>query len=306
MKNERKSIEPLDYFLEEDLESLKKQGQNIRKEYCNNKISLCTIVSGKTGGCSEDCTFCAQSIHRKGAMEETPLISSDELFKQGEAMNGRVERFSIVTSGRGVGKDFEKLLFYYKTMDEKYSFRICASHGFLTEEKLLQLKEVGVKRIHCNIETSENYFPNICRSHSFQDKVEMIKRAQGLGFEICSGGIIGLGESYQDRYEMALALRDLEVDSVPINILLPQKGTPLENKEILSKEEILRSLLIFRHLLPKTSIRIAAGRSLYPNFEKELLDTGVDAFMTGNLLTTTGSDLERDTRWIKDLNDERG
>lgn len=295
----------VELFVHGDLESLMEKGREIRGKYSGNKIDLCSILSGKTGGCSEDCAFCAQSVHRKGCIEETDLISKESLFDYCSEMEGNVDRFSIVTSGRTMDEDFEELASFYKALDEKYSFNLCASHGFLTQEQLKELKDSGVKRYHCNIETSESYFPEICSTHDYNEKIDMIQKAKEAGLEICSGGIIGMGESFEDRWEMAMTLKELKVDSVPINVLLPQKGTALENQKVLEKEEILRTLLMFRFLLPESSIRLAAGRGLYPDFEKEILDTGIDALMTGNLLTTTGSDLNRDQEQLDLLGYER-
>lgn len=295
----------LDLFQKGDLEELLKSGREIRKKFSGKKIDLCTIVSGKTGGCPEDCKFCAQSLHRKGSIPETDLISRDDLFAQAQEMEGKVDRFSIVSSGRSLDEDFDKILDYYEDLGKEFSFQICASHGFLTEDQLRDLKVRGVKRYHCNLETSESFFPKICSTHDYQEKIEMIQKAQNLGYEICSGGIIGMGESFQDRWDLAIRLKELEVDSVPINVLLPQMGTELEEMGILSKEEILRTLVMFRHLLPETSIRFAAGRSLYADFEEEILNTGIDGLMTGNLLTTIGSDLKRDREILETLGYER-
>lgn len=295
----------IDLFRKGDLECLMKKGREIRENYSGKKIDFCSILSGKTGGCSEDCAFCAQSIHRKTSIEETDLISKEALTDYCDKMQGNIDRFSIVTSGRTLDKEFSELSKYYAWMNRNYSFNLCASHGFLSEGQLEKLKDCGVKRYHCNIETSQSFFSNICSTHDYEEKIDMIKKAQRLGFEICSGGIIGMGESFEDRYEMAMTLKELKVDSVPINILLPQKGTRLEHQKILKKGEILRTLAMFRLLLPETSIRLAAGRGLYPDFEKEILDTGIDALMTGNLLTTTGSDLSKDQKIIDELGYER-
>ena len=295
----------LERFQKSNLKELMKSGREIREKFSGKKIDLCTIVSGKTGGCPEDCKFCAQSLHRKGNIPETDLISREDLFKQAKEMEGKVDRFSIVSSGRSLEEDFDKVLEYYEDLDKEFCFNICASHGFLTEEQLKELKVRGVKRYHCNLETSQSFFPKICSTHDYQEKFEMIQKAQKLGYEICSGGIIGMGESFQDRWGLATTLKELKVDSVPINVLLPQKGTGLEEMEILSKEEILRTLVMFRHLLPETSIRFAAGRSLYTDFEEDILNTGIDGLMTGNLLTTIGSDLKRDREILDNLGYER-
>ena len=294
----------LNDIIHTDLRELMKKGRKIREDLRDKKVELCSIVSAKTAICSEDCSFCAQSRARSYPLDYK-LLSYDEVLSIVNSYEGRVNRVSLVTSGRTLKKEFNEILNYYENLNQEMSLKLCASHGFLSQEQFQALKDSGVKRYHCNLESSERYFPEVCTSHTFQDKVENIKRAQKVGLEICSGGIIGMGESFEDRFDMALVLRDLKVESTPINILLAQKGTKLEGQEILSKEEILRSLLLFRILLPKTSLRIAAGRGLYPDFDKDILDTGVDALMTGDLLTTTGSDLNRDLDLIESLGYER-
>ena len=224
------------FLLETDLSELCTQANRLRQHFCGNQVDLCTIINGKSGRCSEDCKFCAQSSHNHSGCSEYGFLDADTIAVDAKknASQG-VHRYSIVTAGRKLSDtDMEKALAAYRKLHQECSLSLCASHGFLSYEQFLALKEAGVNRYHENIETSQRYFPCICTTHSYQDKIDSIRLAQKAGLEVCSGGIIGMGETWEDRIDMALSLSELGIFSIPINALSPIPGTPFENREPLS------------------------------------------------------------------------
>ena len=213
-------------------------------------------------------------------------------------------RFSLVTSGRGLqGKEEEldKLQEIYRYLKENTDLDLCASHGICSKEALQKLKDAGVKTYHHNLESSRRFYPTICTSHTFDDRVNTVKYAHEVGLQVCSGGIFGLGETEEDRIDMAFDLRELKVHSVPINILTPIPGTPLENNKEIDPKELLKDIAIYRFILPKVSIRYAGGRVKLGEYAKLGLEGGVNSALTGNFLTTTGNTIESDKKMIKEL-----
>ena len=207
-----------------------------------------------------------------------------------------------MTAGRTLeGKDFDKAISAYKRMNEECHISLCASHGLLSEAQFQELYNSGVRMYHANIETSRRNFPNICTTHTYDDKITCIKRAQKAGFRVCSGGIIGMGETWEDRLDMAVSLSELKVDSIPINALMPIPGTPLEQKKQLSAEDILRTVAMFRFLNPEIEIRLAAGRNLMSHSGKAAFHSGANATITGDMLTTTGSNIQSDLKMLSDM-----
>ncbi len=290
-------------LLQADLPTLSKEANRIRKAFFRDHIDLCTIISGRCGKCSEDCKFCAQSGHSHTSCEEHPLLDEESILNEAKGnQEALIDRFCIVNSGYGpTDEDFEKLVSIYTKMDEELQIKFCASLGFLTDEQLHRLHQAGVDRIHCNIETSERFFPSICTTHSFSDKLANIKRAKAEGFTICSGGIIGMGETWQDRLDMALTLSELQVDSIPINSLMPIQGTPFGDLPRLSEEDILRTVAIFRFINPSAHIRLAGGRALMAEDGKACFTGGASASITGDMLTTCGSTIKSDRKMLYDL-----
>ncbi|MBU3109593.1 biotin synthase BioB [Clostridium gasigenes] len=287
----------------EPKERLYSCANEIRKVLVGDKVDLCSIINGKSGRCSEDCRYCAQSIYFNTGVNEYKLLSYDEIKSTAkENEEAGVDRFSIVTSGKGlVGNDFERVINYYERLNAECSISLCASHGILEKSSLIRLKKTGVKRYHHNIETSKQYYRNICSTHSYEDRINTILSAKEAGLEVCSGGIIGMGESKEDRVDMAIELRMLKILSIPINALMAIKGTPLENEVNLTEEEILRTIAIFRFINPKANIRLAAGRNLLTNYGENAFKSGANATITGNLLTTCGNNIEADRKMILDL-----
>lgn len=270
---------------------------------CGNHVDLCSIINGKSGRCSENCKFCAQSARHRTGINEYSFLDEEKILAEcrHNAEKG-VHRFSIVTAGKVLdGDDFEKALSAYRRMNEECDIGLCASHGLLSEEQFQRLWDSGVRMYHSNIETSRRNFPNICTTHTYDDKITCIKRAQKVGFRICSGGIIGMGENWEDRLDMAVSLSELKVDSIPINALMPIKGTPLEEEKQLSAQDILRTVAMFRYINPTAEIRLAAGRNLMEHSGEAAFRSGANATITGDMLTTSGSDIQSDMKMLSDM-----
>ena len=288
----------------EDITLLCDSANRLREFFCGKEVDLCTIMNAKSGSCTEDCKFCAQSAHYKTNVEVYGLVSKEAALKLAkENENEGVNRFSLVTSGRGpTGSDFEKILDIYEELNKEMKMDLCASFGILGYDELLKLGEKGITMYHHNLETSREYYEKICTTHSYDERIDTINAASMAGMAVCSGGIIGLGESFKDRINLALQLRDLGVKSIPVNILNPVKGTPLENAESLSQEEILKSIAIIRFVNPKALIRLAGGRDRIDEFGKNCFKAGANATITGNYLTTSGNKICDDMKMVNDLN----
>jgi len=294
----------LSVFLTADLKELCKGADSIRAALCGDRVDLCSIINGRGGRCSENCKFCAQSAHHHTGCDEHGFLSAGELLEGCKNSQEKgIDRYSIVTAGRTLeGADLDKALMAYKKMHEAYpEMKLCASHGLMKEEDIRKLHEAGVTMYHSNVETSERYFPEICTTHTYEDKKEEIRRAKAAGMTICSGGILGMGESWQDRLEMAAFLAEMKVDSIPLNFLIPIPGTPLGEQKPLEQEEILRIVAIFRYLNPTAYIRIAAGRNYFPDGGKALFQSGANATITGDMLTTTGQNTAQDRDMLEKL-----
>ncbi len=291
------------FFLTADLEQLCHGADMIRKHFKGSHVDLCSIINGRSGKCSENCKFCAQSAHHCTGIEEYPFLDEEKILAECLHNEERgVHRFSIVTAGRTLSdEDFEKAVSAYKLLESRSKMELCASHGLLTQEQFNRLHSAGVRRYHANIETSRRNFPNICTTHTYEDKLECIRRAQKAGFEVCSGGIIGMGENWEDRIDMAVSLSELGVKSIPINALMPIKGTPLENTRRITAEDILRTVAIFRYIVPEADIRLAAGRNLMENCGAKAFLSGADATITGDMLTTSGNDIKGDVEMLHSM-----
>ena len=293
----------LSFLIKSGTDELCRNADRIRKALCGDHVDLCSIVNGRSGRCPENCKFCAQSAHNRTGIEEYPFLDEDSIVNEcrHNADKG-VHRFSIVTAGRTLtGADFEKAVSAYSRMSRECGIKLCASHGLLTEEQFIRLRESGVTTYHCNIETSRRNFPNICTTHTFDNKIACIKRAQKCGLNVCSGGIIGMGETPEDRLDMALTLAELGISSIPINALRPIKGTPLESETPLTEEDILRTAAVFRFIVPTAYIRLAAGRIIMRDSGSAAFLSGANATITGDMLTTSGNDIEGDIKMLRGL-----
>lgn len=286
------------------LEELTEAADEIRRRYCGDTFDICTIINGKSGKCSEDCKFCAQSSRYHTGLKDTyPLLGTEELLKEAKYNADRgVLRYSIVTSGRCLSdREVEQLCDSIRRIKEETDIRICVSPGLLREEQFRRLKEAGADRVHCNLESSERYFPQVCTTHTYEEKTAAIQAAERAGLSVCSGGILGLGESVEDRIDMVLTTRKLGVRSIPVNVLNPIPGTPYEKNPVLSGEEILRCTAVFRFLIPDGFIRLAGGRGLMEDKGKQCFQSGVNAAISGDMLTTAGITVESDMEMIQSL-----
>lgn len=278
----------LSVFVTADLNDLCQGADRIREHFVGDKVDLCSIINGRSGKCPEDCKYCAQSAYNNTNCEVHDFLSEEDIIEACH-INERegVDRFSIVTAGRALnGEEFESAIKAYEKMKKECDIELCASMGFLDEEQLHRLHEAGVSSYHHNIETSKRNFPNICTTHTYDQKIETLKKVKAEGMYVCSGGIIGMGETWEDRLDMAVSLAEIGVDSIPINALMPIKGTPLENEPRLTEEEILRTVALFRYINPEAEIRLAAGRALLTNDGEKAFKSGASATITGNMLTT--------------------
>lgn len=282
------------------LEELIAEASRVRRERFGDAVECCSIVNVKSGRCSMDCRFCAQSGHYDAGAPVYPLRDGTTVETASRAYWERgVHRVGWVAGGGALGRDeVERIAEISAALDA--SCRRCVSFGRLDADSLRRLKDAGVSRYHHNLETSERFYPNICTTQSWRDRFETLRRAREIGFEICGGGLFGLGESWTDRIELAETLRQLEVDSVPINFFSPIPGTPLGARPLLPVDEALRIVALYRLLLPKTSIRICGGRpQTLGDRQPELFAAGADALMTGDYLTTSGCAFRDDIDMIE-------
>lgn len=272
------------------LDELKESASKITSHFFKEAIELCCISNGKCGKCSENCKFCSQSRYYNTEIQQSVLKSVDEFFKEAQANDRRgVHRFSIVTAGVRLSKaELKTIAQAYKKITSELKISCCGSLGLLDYDDFVMLKESGLKRYHNNLETSPNFFKEICTTHTMKQKEDTIALAKKAGLEICSGCILGMGESVEDRVDIALELRKLQVDSTPINILNPIKGTPLENRPTVHPDEVRRTIALFRHVLPKTVLRLAGGRLIIQKYFTDLYKYGINAEITGDMLTTAG------------------
>lgn len=286
------------------LEELAAAADEIRFRFCQNRFDLCAIVNGKCGKCTEDCIYCAQSAHYKTACtEKYPLLPAEELVRQaGRSGHLGVRRFSIVTSGKRLSdNELDQVCESIREIRLRTGVEVCVSFGLLGERQFRRLKDAGVSRVHCNLESSARFFPKICTTHSFIDKVETLKAARRAGLDVCSGGILGLGETMEDRIDMCLTVRELGVRSIPLNLLNPIPGTPCEHNRVLSGDELCAVAAVFRFLVPDAFIRLAGGRSLIRDRGGKCFRSGANAAISGDMLTTAGVTVRTDLEMIKSL-----
>lgn len=288
----------------ESLWELLGAARRLTRRFHGDRVDLCSIINAKSGRCSEDCAFCAQSGHYSTGVTVYPLLSKEDILRRAlEMEKAGARRFSLVTSGRGVLEgDFNRILDIYETLREKTGLTLCASLGLLDYAQALRLKEAGVSMYHHNLETSGSYYRHICTTHSFEERVGTIRSVRASGLAICSGGILGLGESWDHRVEMAFQLKELQVGSIPLNILTPIAGTPLWGRPVPPPMDILKTAAMFRLVLPGSVIRLAGGReAALRDLQSMALLSGVNGLMVGNYLTTGGRGVADDLQMLKDL-----
>lgn len=275
----------------------------LRTRYRGKRFDTCSIMNARSGRCSEDCKWCAQSKYHRTAIDVYPLVDEQAARKEARYHADKgVRRFSLVTSGRTLtGGETERICSIYRRIASETDIALCASLGLLDREQLRRLRESGVRRYHCNLETAPSFFPSLCSTHTTEQKLRTIAWAREAGLEICCGGIIGMGETEEQRVEFALAVRDTGAVSIPVNVLNPIPGTPLENLPPLTDSEVLRTMAMMRIVHPEADIRLAGGRNRIKHLEARLFACGVSASIVGDLLTTAGSDIDTDRRVLKNM-----
>ena len=276
---------------------------NVRRFFMGDRFHLCSIINARSGDCGEDCRFCAQSSHHHTGITTYRQIKKQNTLEQAlDNDQHGVHRLSLVTSGRRMGPaQLEEMLPLYAAIAKKSSLDFCASMGLLDGDGLSKLKNMGVSRYHCNLEASASFFPGVCTTHSHRQKVQTLKQAERAGLTLCSGGIIGMGESMEDRIDLALELRELGVKSIPVNILTPIAGTPLADQPVLPRQEVLITVALFRLINPDAVIRTAGGRQQLGRDQYRCFTAGANGAIVGNFLTTVGSGIKEDLEVLAGL-----
>lgn len=278
----------------------------LRETFQGDSVHICSIINAKSGACSENCKFCAQSAHHKTGAAVYPLVGKERMLNEsGVAAERGADRFGIVTSGESASAnraDFDRICAAARQIHQAGQVTPCVSIGKLSREDCEQLKAAGLERIHHNLETSERFYPEICTSHPFSERVETVRNAKAAGMQVCCGGIFGLGETWSDRVDLALLLHELAVDAVPLNFLMPLPGTPLADRELLPPREALRIVALFRFVLPQKEIKVCGGRDLVlRDLQSWIFRAGASGMMIGDYLTTRGRSVDDDLQMLADL-----
>jgi len=292
------------HLIDAPLNDLLHGADQLRRQFHGNAITLCAIVNAKSGLCGEDCTFCAQSAHHPTGVAAYPMLSKEEILARARrAIEMGARHFGVVTSGRRLGVNEVGIVCeIVRALRETDGVIPCASLGELSAETAGMLRDAGLSRYHHNLECAERFFPRVCTTHRWQDRVSTVSAAKAAGLEVCAGGIFGLGENWEDRVDLALALSDLEVDSVPLNFLMPIRGTPCQFQPPLAAEDALGIIAIFRMMLPRAEIRIGGGREhVLGEMQSKIFLAGANGMMVGDYLTTKGRAQEEDLRMIEHL-----
>jgi biotin synthase len=289
-----------------DIYDLLTFANKIRIKFCGDKISLCSIINAKSGGCGEDCAFCSQSLHHNAAVPFYPLMNDNEiLIKAKDAERWNAHAIGIVISGKSIESDSDLRNIYESIRKIKRECRISphASLGIITRDEAKLLKDAGLEMYHHNLETGRGFFPNICTTHDYEEDINTLRVAKEIGFKVCSGGIFGMGESDEDIVELAVTLKELQVDAIPLNFLHPIKGTRLENQEPLPPLKILKIISLFRFMFPNKDIKVCGGREVnIRDLQPLIFIAGANSIMIGNYLTTKGRKVEDDLNMLRDLN----
>ncbi|MCR5203116.1 MAG: biotin synthase BioB [Lachnospiraceae bacterium] len=290
-------------LMDADLDMVSAAADKIREFFQGNSFDMCSVLSVKGGKCSENCKFCSQSCRAKEAVDTFDFLDPVEILSFAkDKENKGLRRMCLVSSGRVLSeRDIDKAVEAVKLVKKETNMNVCVSFGLLNKEQLVKLKAAGVTRVHNNLETSEKHFPDVCTSHTYQEKRAVLKAVQEVDLSLCSGGIIGIGETMKDRIDMAFDIREYEPESVPVNILKPVKGTFFENATPETEASLRRTIAIFKFILPHAYIRIAAGRDTLPDRGRRALKSGANAAISGDMLTVSGVSRDSDYLLLKEL-----
>lgn len=289
--------EALSLAATQDHEALFNAAEEITKHFGKPEFNPCSIINARSGKCSEDCKWCAQSAHYHTGADVHGIVSAEETLAQAKYNESKgVKRFSLVTSGKAAtGKALDQICENYKQLRDQTNLFLCTSLGLLNRDELQKVWDSGVRRYHCNLETAPSYFGKLCTTHTIEDKINTLKAAREIGFEICCGGIIGMGETLEQRIELAFKLLEVQPNSIPINILSPIKGTPLADVPLIDEEDVLVTIAIYRFIHPSVELRFAGGRArLSRDTQLKALRIGINSAVVGDLLTTVGSKIDED------------
>lgn len=287
------------------LEELCMAADEIRRHFCGNAFDICAVISAKGGPCSEDCKFCSQSGKNPSCKEvpQFPFLPTENLLEDATQKDKQgIMAYGIVSSGRVLpAQDVDRLCASLKELRQKTKLRLCGSLGLLGRDSLEKLREAGLDMVHNNLESSESHFQKMCSTHTYEDKKNTIRSAQVAGMQVCSGGLFGIGETMEDRIELALHERELGVRSIPINMLDPVPGTPFEKEKPLSIDDMRRIVAVFRFILPDAFLRLAAGREYLEDKGRSCFLSGANAAISGDFLTTMGISIETDLRMLREI-----
>jgi biotin synthase len=300
---DRSEIEYL-FSIDDSLPDLLYRANQVRQKFFGNKIKICSIVPARLGGCNQDCKFCAQSARYSTAFKETKTLTDEQILDAArEAKQKGVPNFGIVYSGKTISeKELARLEKLIARIGNEIGINVCGGFGIIDYEQAARLKKAGLSRYNHNLETSRNHFQNIVTTHDYDTRIETVKAAKKAGLGLCTGGIFGIGETDADRIDMALELRELGVDMVPMNFLHPIPGTPLAGLATMQPKQILRLIALYRFILPTAGIKVAGGRVLnLRDMQSWIFYAGATSILSGNYLTTGGRAVEEDLRMIKDL-----
>ena len=289
---------------DESLQVLSDAANEITRKFSGNFVDVEALINAKKGKCQEDCSFCSQSGFYKTGIDTYKLLPADTIVQNARmAMDDGIKSFCLVCAWRGpTEKDFEQICEIIKKINDEVGIEVNCSLGFISEEMALRLKELKVKRYNHNLEASRSFFSKICTTHTYDERMRTNLIVKKVGLELCCGGIIGMGENRMQRLELGLDLAKLNPEECPINILVPQKGTPLELQARLSLHEILRTIALFRFLMPRTILKIAGGREVYLSNEQEkALLGGANGIITGGYLTIGGNPPEEDFKMLSKI-----
>lgn len=302
-------IEIIDLVNSYSWEDLAHYANKIREFYFGKKISMCTIVNAKSGCCDMDCSFCSQNAFSKSQINKYSLVSKESILAAlNFAKDSNASRCGIVTAGgKLTQQDITKVGEYVLSLPQEQKRGVCVSFGRLDKENLKYLKLCGINRIHHNLETSESYYPQICSTQKWNSRVQTIKEAISEGFQVCSGGLFGLGESWSDRIDLSITLRNLGIKSIPLNFFIPHKGTKLESQPLLDYREALKIICIFRFMHPTSTIKVCGGRTIIlKDHQYDIFKAGANSMMSGNYLTSNGVDPQNDSKIIRKMGFEVG